>query len=279
MPRSSPSERHRAALLVPFLYAYLTRMKGARGFVFNAATLWGPGLILTAGLGGMGPAGAVPAYAGGYLAFICLYELGYLANDSWGLRHDSTPRRRLGFAPSPGFAAAFVAIRIAVVLALAAWWGGLAEGWFWVAVGALVAAMLAHNLLVREEFKPLTFFQMSTLRFATPVVLATGGAQAPAVLAAGMLLFVFPRLLTYLDAKDRLRLPERRAPGFALGLQLLAAPLVAVLAWAAGSWAVVLAWAWLLVFAGAVALAGRMGRLPERPADATPAPSSPPDAP
>lgn len=251
MPKSFITQRNHALLLVPFLYAFFSRMKGLRGFGFNALTLWAPGLILTYGI-----TGQVAPYALGYLAFISLYELGYLMNDTWGLRHDSTPRRRIEVTYSAPFLLAFVAIRAGTILTMGHLLGLLANPGFWGVLALLGAAILAHNLLRREEFKMMTFFQMSLMRFATPILLATGLAQVPWVLITGALLFVFPRLLTYQDSKARLTIPERKQPDFALINTALTAPAIGLTYLISHEPAVLATWAYYLAFAAALRVAG-----------------------
>lgn len=223
------TNRSRAILLIPFCYAFFSRMKGLRGFGFNAATLWIPGVIITAEIlsnSGSSSLAAVIQYAMGYLVFICLYELGYVMNDTWGLRYDSTPRRRIEADIGPGFIAIFFSVRLVVVALLAGAGGYLLAVWFLALVSALAGTILLHNLLSREEFKLMSFLQMSLLRFCFPVFVACQGEVSPTIFIVALLLFTFPRFLTYQDSKGRLRLPERKSPYFGLGNCLCAGPLI-----------------------------------------------------
>ncbi|WP_116083516.1 hypothetical protein [Tropicimonas sp. IMCC34011] len=250
------TERNHVILLVPFLYAFFSRMRRLRAFGFNAVTLWGPGLLLTTLLLDDFSVAAVSCYFAGYFVFISVYELGYLMNDTWGLRHDETPRRRIDVDYSPTFLVLFVAIRLVTVLSLGFWVNTLSSLWFWALLGLLVLAILAHNLVVRQEFKMATFFQMSLMRFSIPVFIATAMEEGAIVILIGCLFFVFPRFLTYLDSKNRLRIPERKQPGFLLVIYAVFAPVVLLISVSTGETLMLFAWAYFMTYASLL-FAGR----------------------
>lgn len=243
------TERNHFILLVPFLYAFFSRMRGLRAFGFNAVTLWGPGLLLTALLLNDFSVAALSSYFAGYFIFISVYELGYLMNDTWGLRHDETPRRRIDVDYSPAFFVLFIAIRLVAVLSLGLWVGTLSSLWFWGLLGLLVLAILAHNLVVRQEFKMATFFQMSLMRFSIPVFIPTAMEKDTIVLLLGCLFFVFPRFLTYLDSKNRLRIPERKRPVFLLLVYAIFAPIVFLISVSSGETFALLVWVYFMTYA------------------------------
>jgi hypothetical protein len=233
-------------------------MGGARGFAFNAATLWIPGLILTCAIGGFGPAESLLAYFPAYLLFISLYEIGYLANDTWGTRNDPTPRRRIPGEFGALFVSAFVAIRLGAAAAVAVCEEFLGRQWFWWIIGALVVATVLHNTLGRKELKLMTFFQMSLLRFSTPVVLALGNRSTLLVLLLGALLFVFQRFLTYEDAKGLLSLPEKKEPAFVLSIHLCCLPAIALLYGLSGEPGVLWLWGYFLALGLSIVVAARL---------------------
>ncbi|MCK8463447.1 hypothetical protein MUY35_06245 [Aliiroseovarius sp. S1339] len=233
MPTSFATKPQCLILLAPFGYAFLSRYHWPRDFVVNALTAWVPGVILVALLGDLPVGAATMTYLLGYAAFICIYEVGYLANDTIGLRHDATPRRRVDHDPSFGFVLAFVVVRLGVVLAAAVGLSVAASGLFWAAIAALLAALVAHNTLRAVELKFYTFMQLSLFRFSLPVlpilIVKEDTVAILIVLATALLLFSLPRFLTYLDAKGRLSLPERKARSYHLKAYIAVLPLVALL--------------------------------------------------
>ncbi|WP_289043122.1 hypothetical protein [uncultured Aliiroseovarius sp.] len=248
MPKPFVTRPSQLIWLLPFGYAFVSRYHWPRDFVVNALTAWVPGVILVALLGDLGVGQAVLSYLLGYAAFISVYEVGYLANDTIGLRHDPTPRRRVDLVPSTGFTLAFVALRGAALLTSAAVLGVATSTMFWAAIGALIATLIAHNTLRTVEIKFYTFLQLSLLRFSLPVLpVLIPGAEASTILtvfATGLLLFTLPRFLTYLDAKGRLRLPERKARDYHLKAHIAVVPLVTLLSVLTGQPAPMVCLAW-----------------------------------
>lgn len=233
MPKSFVIKASDTPLLLPFGYAFISRYHWPRDFVVNALTAWVPGIILVASVGDIPALSAPMVYLLGYIAFICVYEVGYLANDTIGLRHDPTPRRRIDLVPGPAFIAVFLIIRVFAFL-LAAWaLDCLSNPLFWGGFAVLAVTLIAHNTLHATELKFYSFLQLSLLRFALPVwPVLQGGNDTGAplmVLLTGLLLFSLPRFLTYLDAKGRLHLPERKRHSYHLKAHLTVLPMVVLL--------------------------------------------------
>lgn len=251
MPKSCVINTRHMALLLPFGYAFVSRYHWPRDFGVNALTAWVPGVILLACLADLSTWQAMTTYGLGYIAFICVYEVGYLVNDTFGLRHDPTPRRRVELQPNALFIAAFLSVR-AVAFGCAAWGlGVLTNPLFWVGFAALVASLVAHNSLRQIELKFYTFLQLSLLRFALPVLpplMAEDNTTAIlTVIVTGLLLFSLPRFLTYLDAKGRLHLPERKHYNYHLKAHLVVFPMIVFLSVITTQAAPLLCACWLLL--------------------------------
>jgi len=244
-------------LLVPMLYLVGTRMNSLKALVSNAATAWIPGVAITYVWSGNTFSWSVGAYALSYLAFVSIYEVGYFVNDTLGTRRDETPRHRLHGEVSGTFSVAFVAIRLATFVGIAALMS-FPESLPWMtACGALFALIVLHNWLASSALKAATFIQMSALRFSIPILPLVPGPRCGDVLLLGLLHFAYPRFITYLEAKGRLRIPERRTARYALGSQILMAPAFAVLCAVAGSWLPLGIWVYYATFqAGRLVLTG-----------------------
>lgn len=224
----------KAAALVPFGYSLLTRFNTAREFLYLVATQWIPGIWLVHRLGEVDLTEAAVLYAAGYLAFIALYEIGYLVNDTWDARRQTGARRRFDHAIGPGYAVAFVAIRLAMWAVVGAAVGRIGDP-DWLALSAsLVAAFALHNLLSQNHLRIASFTQLTLLRFAVPVLFGLGSGQFLLVLFVCTLFYLTFRLLAYLDSKDFLTMPERKAAGFGLLQIVLLFPLVALSTLATG---------------------------------------------
>ncbi len=243
------TERNYFVLLVPFLYTYFSRMRGLRAFGFNAITLWFPGILLTYLIDKEDFLGTIYTYFAAYLVFISVYELGYLLNDTWGLRHDETPRRRIDIDYHISFFVTFFLIRIFSIVALSFWISVFFELWFWTILFLLSIAILMHNFVILQEIKIATFFQMSLMRFSIPIIISTELHNSIAVLFSGCIFFVLPRLLTYLDSKKRLRIPERKNPSFLMKFYLIFAPFVFLLSFVSGEALAIWVWLYFLTYA------------------------------
>lgn len=245
----------RLLTLVPYFYMAHTRAPRLRDHLANAATGWVPGFLMLWLMTDLGTVGALAWYAIGYAAFICLYEIGYLMNDTLGLRHDVVARDRLGFKVGPSYVAAFAIIRATVFAAVLMGAGLLWSSAYLIACGALASVTIAHNTLRRVELKFTSFLQMSVLRFFLPVypgLLAAEPAGAAVVLITGVFFFSYPRLLTYQEAKDRLFMPERREPFFHFQSMLMTFPIAVAISAVSGEVAPLAVWLWLC-FVGLVA--------------------------
>lgn len=235
--------------LVPYLYSVHTRVHGLRDHLANAVTAWVPGMILLIFLRDLGFASAVFHYFVGFAAFISLYEIGYLMNDTMGLRRDVVARDRLGYRVKRGYIFLFAVIRIALFLAIVITTGLGEHPGYLVACAALAAVILAHNTVPQVELKFASFLQMSVLRFFLPIypglLLGGSGSAALVVLATGVFCFSYPRLLTYQESKDRLSLPERRKPWFHFQSMALTLPAVLTIVGLSSQIAPLIVWAWL----------------------------------
>lgn len=248
-PSSLITQRNYFFLLLPFLYAFFSRMKGLRGFAFNAMTAWVPGILLVAlHADSLDAWGAAVRYGLGYLAFISIYELGYLANDTWGLQKDETPRRRIAVDFSMLFVLLFVAGRLGLAFGLAVYLGVWGTSWFF---GLLVATFLViglHNLVSVQSVKFETFIQMSAIRFSFPVLLASEAASAVVTVLVGLAFFALPRLFTYQYSKGRLNLPERSEVWYSLANVAAMLPLVLVIFSMSDQASVLVLWGYFLTF-------------------------------
>lgn len=232
MPNFYITKKNYFLLIFPFFYTFFSRMRGLRGFAFNALTSWMPGVILSVGLSGADPIHSIVSYFCAYIAFISVYEIGYLANDTWGTRHDETPRKRIDVEYSIPFLVIFIAARLGVAGAILFAMSQGDPAWISYLYMALVSTILIHNLIRKIEFKFVSFFQMSMLRFSIPVLTVLGREEAPIVFILAAMYFVLPRFITYQVSKGRLSLPEKSSDSYLLKFYLLMLP-VGILMFAA----------------------------------------------
>lgn len=215
----------RAACLLPFAYHATTRARQARELPYLIATSWLPGLWLLWRLTDLSAAGSVLVFAAGYLAFISIYEIGYLINDAWDAPRSHDGRQRLNFPLTRSFTVTFVGVRVAVWVVV-----GVLTGWIgnpiWLAgYAALFLAIAQHNMFQAKSLRLASFYELATLRFVLPILAALPAASLSAAILTALLFYSFPRFLGYLESKDILNLPEHKQPRFGFLLFLSLTPL------------------------------------------------------
>lgn len=218
--------RSKALSLVPFGYFAATRLNGLRDLAYLVATSWLPAIWLLIRLAGLDPAHALLTYIIGYMAFISIYEIGYLANDAWDAGRTSEGRRRLSFGLGWIFVAAFLVLRLGLWTVLGALTGWITDPYWLFGYAALAIAFAQHNLVRDRELRLASFYELATLRFLLPILVPVAVIfLAPALLVA-LIPYAFPRLLAYMESKQLLSLEGRHAPSFGFFLQLSLAPLL-----------------------------------------------------
>ena len=220
----------------PFGYALHTRIRGLRNLINNAATAWVPALILISLATPNDPSSALWKLPVSYICFIAFYELGYLYNDTLGTRGEINPRLRLKHNLSTWEVAAIIGIRIAVIAAIC----GLMQ-WYqqvsWLTFYAIFGVVIVlHNSISETAIRLVTFFQMSLMRFVAPIFVWMSVDKFTMCLTAGLVFFTFTRFITYLEAKGRLVLPERKRWWYFVSIHLAFSPLSVLVSLMHGDW-------------------------------------------
>jgi len=261
----SASSMKKAVSLIPFGYYGVTRGSDARELGFLVATSWLPAIWILFRLGGHDLGWAIANFLLGYIAFIAIYELGYLINDAWDAARSDDGRKRLPFAIGAGYIGPFVLIRLAAWLGIGLWTGWLFN-WVWLGgFAALALAFAQHNLIAAAWLRITSFFELSVFRFTLPVIGAIDPAHYLEPVMAALLFYTYLRYLSYVESKGVLAMPERRSPAFGLLQTLMLAPLVAWLAFLAHATLLVELFAYFLVVRGGWAMVAR-GRDAAKPA-------------
>lgn len=244
-------------LCVPVLYFANTRSPSIRHFAFDVLVPLVPAVALVVSLSSLDVVRAVVAVGLAYLAFISLYELGYLANDTIGTQKDETPRKRLRITLTATDVTIFTTVRLAVWAGIG-WLTGWGQTADWLLFYAALAAVLVyHNSVESSAFKAISFVQLSVLRFAAPILPSVERGHFFYIAVLGLLFFTYHRFIVYLDAKARLRIPERKRRWYYPIAILSFAPLALFSAAMARSWLPVLIFGYFLFIHSANALLSR----------------------
>lgn len=235
----SHSNLPRLIALLPLGYSWATRLRSPRDVAYLIVTSWIPLIWIALREGALPAPQLATTFAAGYLAFISLYEIGYLANDVWDARRHVDGRKRGAVTGGPSWAVLFVGIRVATWAAI-----GLAMGWFgnplWQGgYAVLLIVFAAHNLLRQQALRLATFAQLALLRFCLPLVAILDGAALAATAIVATLVYLPLRYLSYADSKQLLAMPERRSARFGATYLALTLPTIVLLSWILVAWSMV----------------------------------------
>lgn len=249
--------------LVPFLFLVTTRLRQKRDAAYLIVSSWLPAIWFLFRSSGGSLAEAVVNFALGYLAFVAVYEIGYLANDGWDSKRSADGRQRIPFSLGPVYVVLFVLARMATWLFIG-FWSGWADDPVWiVAYGALAIAFAQHNLITVDGLRGASFFQLATLRFALPILGAVPSSDRLLLILVAILFYTYLRFLSYLDSKDLLAILQRREHSFAVVQFAMLAPLALLVAAIANSFVVIDLTVYFLAAYAVPAIAGRRsGKMP-----------------
>lgn len=214
--------------LFPFSYFYQTRLKeGAISFhiLFEwLAALW---LVAWIGDGATIPQDVLALFLS-YIAFISVYELGYMTNDLYASKYEKNGRRRGPQGASYLWVSLWVASRLLTFFSCTALMNLFFDASWWLFFAALVAVFTLHNFLDDREMKTATFSWLAWFRFMAPVIFVISIDQIMGVGLAAVFGYVSYRKLGYMDSKGLLFMPGRKRMSFRLFFFLI--PLAGVAA-------------------------------------------------
>ena len=100
--------------------------------------------------------------------------------------------------------------------------------------------IVLHNTISETAIRLVTFFQMSLMRFTAPIFVWMPTSKLTMCLLAGAVFFTFTRFITYLEAKGRLELPERKRWWYFVSVHLAFCPLSALISLVLCDWSFLL---------------------------------------
>lgn len=224
------SNHSKAASLLPFGYYAVTRVPGWRDFCYLIASSWIPVIWIIFRTSSKGLGEALLAFVIGYLAFIAIYEIGYLVNDVWDSRKRAAGRSRTPFSIGSVYVAFFVVVRLTVWAAIAVLTRWVANPVWLAGFAGLVATIVLHNLISATALRVSSFYGLAMFRFAMPAVAAIRSDSLLLLFIAATLFYALPRTLAYMDSKELLQMPDRRHPQFTFLFLLVLSPITLLIA-------------------------------------------------
>lgn len=213
------------------MYFSATRLTDRRAVLFHAAYEWIPGLGLAFLWGGKG---ALIDFLISYVAFISIYELGYVMNDE--MSHRRSDERQRHSKQSNVALTAMVLTRLAVCVLALGYLNQLAATIPLAGYGALVIVFVSHNLLRSNSVKCVTFIMLSYLRFLLPLSPWLNAEILILITTPVLLNYSLFRLFIYMDSKKLLTEMDRKSPSFLVGYYLMSMSFSSLLSAASLSW-------------------------------------------
>lgn len=212
---------------LPFTYFANTRLlKGS--IAFHALFEWIAAIFLVSLFGIYGLLDTIQFSFGAYIAFISLYEIGYLINDLVSAKKESSPRLRGPQDASMIWVVAWAASRLVVFALLTLVLNMQDNAEWWLFFLSMLLVFWAHNSLKSNEAKASTFLWLAWFRFLAPVIFVVQAPQRMGIAFGAAALYAGFRLFGYLDSKGLLNMPRRQSMEFRAMYFVI--PLSAVLA-------------------------------------------------
>lgn len=187
--------------LLPITYFRASRLNRVALIAYNALTEWLPAIGISLYFNALDPKILITVGLS-YLAFISIYEIGYLTNDHLSEMFEDEPRgRSVDSQMSWPVLAGLILVRVATFI-WCSYMLGVTANPLWIAFhGSLVATFLLHNL-VERDMRIATFYSLSTYRFFAPIILTVTPTVLVLLLPVVMLNNSLYRLTVYIDNKN-----------------------------------------------------------------------------
>ncbi|WP_210466230.1 hypothetical protein [Rufibacter roseolus] len=208
--------------LFPFTYFFRSRLQTLTDIVFHLYYEWVLAFVLLFYFSGNEIGSSVVNFLLAYIAFISIYEIGYLGNDVYSVRNELNPRLRVkNFNPSNFQLLIWVLFRIAIFLGITIYLDVLDSAKWWTFYTAIVLFFYLHNVIKQKELKTFTFVNLAFTRFLAPIFIFLSKEQLLLIIPSVLICYVFYRTLTYMDSKGLLNVPSRKNASFKVYYYLL----------------------------------------------------------
>ena len=214
--------------LVPMGYFWGTRIEG-NSWTFHLAFEWFPALMVSVLFSGLPWYQSIGLTFANYLAFICVYECGYVCNDYFTTRHEELSRTRGSESWHWSQVAVLILVRAGVFAGLVV---VLCKAWDFPWLGFFTFLGLVftlHNQKMGVELKLLTFAWLSLMRFVAPSLFVVAFIYRFPLVVSAVLFYTGFRSLAYLESKGALHMAGRRSWQFRMAYFVSILPMTVAL--------------------------------------------------
>ncbi|AMM51670.1 hypothetical protein TH61_11450 [Rufibacter sp. DG15C] len=208
--------------LFPFSYFFQSRLQKNRDLIFHLYYEWLLAFMLLYFLSNNSFFYVFKDFILAYLAFISIYEIGYLGNDVYSVRNEDNPRFRIeNFNPSNSQLFVWICFRIIVFIWVTFYLNLFLSYTWWVFHCIVAVFFYLHNVLKEKELKVFTFVNLALTRFLAPIFIFLEREDLALIMPSIFVTYVLYRSLTYMDSKKLLNMPSRSLVGFKFKFYLL----------------------------------------------------------
>ena len=222
---------------LPITYFRTSRLNRLQLVAYNGLVEWIPAFALSFYYAGISTT-VFSTVVASYMAFISLYEIGYITNDFFSERAEANPRgRRQGLEETAGALQVWAIIFVRLIwFAIFTLFLGVHLDTRWIVFQtALAVTFTLHNLLPPEA-RVTTFFGLSTFRYFAPIILILPIEILTILLPTILLNNSLYRVTVYLRNKNN-RMPDGpESVGLKFAFYVGALPLSGTLAFLLSSW-------------------------------------------
>ena len=238
----------KAVLLLPFSYFLLTRLKNLRNLIFHSYFEWIPAIGILFFLEETELVSSFKEFILGYLAFISIYEIGYLTNDQLSEKREENPRRRMDDNLSKAFLIVLILVRVGIFLGITLYFGLQSSLIWWLYYVLLILSFFLHNVITNNDYRLVTFFNLSVFRFFAPIFIFLSIENLRLIFPVILICYSFFRTLIYMDNKDLLSVKARKTPLFNLSFFAITFIVVVLYSFISISWVPMILAGYFMIF-------------------------------
>lgn len=194
---------------IPIAYFGQTRLR-VGSWAFHLLFEWLAAVVLIVALTAVAPLRALATAGLAYVAFISLYEIGYIVNDLVVAPRESDGRKRGPQGAGAAWLSTWVLLRLASFSGVTMVLGFENRLEWWAYFGFMMVMIGFHNGLNDREIKAGTFLWLSWFRFMAPIMFVVPDRYLMGIAFGCAVSYSAFRLFGYLDSKGMLRMPGRK---------------------------------------------------------------------
>lgn len=204
-------------LNIPFFYFYFSRIRrGGASIPFFLTTEWIPWIIVVGFFSNYNFSYSILYLLSSYIAFISVYEIGYIINDFYSIKFDenSLLKERAPVTTDSTTLKIWISLRLIVFTLFCIYLPfGKYQEWY-IYYLFLFFIFNFHNFCKNRDLKVISYFWLALLRFLAPVIFLVKFDFLNSLFFVAATIFVPYRLLSYLDGKEILLMKKRKSLSF-----------------------------------------------------------------